>query len=250
MIRGVLSQVARRLGRNLPGQEAKSKYGKYAYLFEEKIPGTVLFADKWDKHKTIVRLDKKLNPKLSPETFVAPSATLAGNVEVWDKASIWYNVTIRGDVKLVRIGAWTNVQDNTVITEAFQPIGADHDGSTIIGHYVTIGHGCQLRACTVEDGCLVGMGSILSEGSYMEKNSMLGANSVLLSHDRVPTGEFWAGNPAKKIRNLTEHEIENIRGLAKSYFILSLKHGEEYYLNNIHLAAEDAGLPIGWKKYY
>ena len=63
----------------------------------------------------------------------------AGNVEVWEHASVWYGCTIKGDVKLVRIGAYSNVQDKTVIQEATMPLDDDHDGSTIIGHYVTIG---------------------------------------------------------------------------------------------------------------
>ncbi len=76
-----------------------------------------------------------------------------------------------------------------MITEALNPLGPDHDGSTIIGHYVTVGHKCLLRACTIEDECLVGMGSVLEEGSYMEHKSMLGAGSVLMKGARVASGE-------------------------------------------------------------
>jgi len=102
---------------------------------------------------------------------------------------------------LVRIGAFTNIQDETVITEAAEPLGVDHDGSTIVGNYVTVGaynllqnneltfatgHRCVLRGCTVENLCIVGMGSVLNEGSYMERESILGAGSVLMANARVP----------------------------------------------------------------
>lgn len=118
-----------------------------------------------------------------------------------------------GDNRLVRIGAYTNVQDRTVIDESFVPLGPDHDGSTIIGHYVTIGivaspswnravffsdaiflsagHGCLLRACTIEDECHIGMGSILLDGSYLEKGSMLGARTVVPPHTRIPSGQVF-----------------------------------------------------------
>ena len=87
----------------------------------------------------------------------------------------------------MRIGFCSNVQDGTIIEEAPTELGYDHDGSTIIGHYVTIGHDCVLRACTVENTCLVGMGSVLCEGSYMEHGSILGARSVLRPFQRIPS---------------------------------------------------------------
>jgi carbonic anhydrase/acetyltransferase-like protein (isoleucine patch superfamily) len=149
---------------------------------------------------------------------------------VWSGSSIWYGVTLRGDVRSVCIGSYTNIQDNSIVTEAHHPLDVDHDGSTIIGHYVTVGHNCVLRGCTIESECLVGIGSVLTEGSYMERNSMLAAHSVLLPNDRIPSGELWAGNPARFVRKLTEEEKENIKYLAKRYFELSRVHNEEFYL--------------------
>jgi carbonic anhydrase/acetyltransferase-like protein (isoleucine patch superfamily) len=142
-----------------------------------------------------------MKPEVIPNVFVAPSASVAGNVELWDNSSIWYacsikgliflpeNIQVLGDNKLIRIGAYTNIQDGTVVAEAFESLNEDHDGSTIIGHYVTVGHGCSLTACTIEDECLVGMGSVLQEGSYMEKHSMLGSKSVLPKGARIPSGQ-------------------------------------------------------------
>merc|ERR1711974_473432 len=126
-------------------------------------------------------------------------------------------------------GANSNVQDRTVITESIKPLSSDHDGSTIVGHFVTIGHSCFLRACTIEDECLVGMKSILCEGSYMERFSILGAGSVLMPHQRVPTGELWLGNPAKYVRDLNEAEKHFIRYLAMKYVLHGEEHNEELY---------------------
>jgi len=217
------------------------------------------YNDLWDKHRTRVNLPGKsvasplqeeevLRTRVQYSSFVAPSASLIGNVEIWDNASIWYNVVIKGDVNLVRIGAFVNVQDNTTIHEALAPLSLEHDGSTIIGHYTTIGHGCKLQACTIEEQCLVGMGSTLCEESYMETMSMLGAGSVLARGARVPKGELWVGNPAKFMRVLTEEEIDKMRDDAKAYWETAEQHKLEYYLpfGTAYLEAEKLGLPVGW----
>jgi carbonic anhydrase/acetyltransferase-like protein (isoleucine patch superfamily) len=190
-----------------------------------------------------------LKTKVSWESFVAPSATLAGNVELWDKASIWYGCVVRADVNLIRIGAYTNVQDNTSILEALKPLSPDHDGSTIIGHNVTIGHSCRLQGCTVEDECLIGMGAVLHEESYMEKHSMLGAGAVLLRGTRVPSGELWVGNPAKFLRMLTHDEVDGMEKSAHHYYLLACRHKEEFYLpvGTQYIEAEREGYAIGWK---
>jgi len=194
--------------------------------FVEK-PGTTQkkLTDTFCGHRTLVNIDYSFfSPKISPKAFIAPSATLAGNVVVYDHSSIWYNCILKADVHLIRIGANTNIQDGTVIHEAFDTLSEDHDGTTIIGHFVTIGHNCILSACTVESFCLVGMGSVLQPGAYMEKYSMLGAGSVLKSWTRVPSGELWVGNPAKFKRKLTEEEMEDFRRGAEGYKVLSTTH--------------------------
>lgn len=155
-----------------------------------------------DMRQKIVALDEygyRGQPKVSEWSWIAPDATVVGNVELWDYASIWYGSVVRGDRGLVRIGHHSNIQDGSVISECLHPIDADHDGSTIIGHFVTIGHRCFIRGATVEDRCLVGMGSVLSPGSYMESDSMLGAGSVLAAGQRIPSKQLWVGNPAKYV---------------------------------------------------
>lgn len=155
-------------------------------------------------------------------------------------------MTVRADTKLVRIGDTTNIQDNTTITEALGPLHADHDGSTIIGHNVTVGHSCHLSACTIEDNCYIGMQSILAPDSYMEDGSMLGAKSVLPSGARVPSGELWAGNPARKIRDLTEDEQKAIVDGALRYWKIANEHIDEFYLDGTnYIEAEKIDAQIG-----
>jgi len=199
-------------------------------------------------HSLATPLKTKLDTSISWACFIAPSATVAGNVEIWDQCSLWYGVVVKADVNLIRIGAFTNIQDNTTIREALAPLDDVHDGSCVIGHYVTVGHGCHLTACTIEDECMVGMGSILKEGSYMEKMSMLAAGSVLEAGARVPTGELWAGSPAKPMRHLTAEEQANFRKHAKTYWWLANDHKRQFLPMGIeYIEAEEAGHKVGWK---
>jgi len=222
-------------------------YGQYAKYFDQPEDSVTKYDDKWDKTKQIVDLemgyydDKR--PRRSPDCYVAPTAVLAGNVEVWDNASVWYGVTIRGDKNLVRIGIFSNIQENSVIEESMHPIAPDHDGSVIIGHYVTVGHGCLLRGCTIESKTLVGMGSKLLEGSYMEEESQLGAFSVLEKNQRVPSRQLWAGVPARYVRDLTEIEVTANMDAAEVYYGLSVQHRDaQSFGGMLHVEAENKGL--------
>jgi len=188
-------------------------FGETASYFEK---------DYISRHKQLLEFGNPLDGYKRPfvssfSAFVDPTSTLIGNVEIWQNTSVWPGCVIKADVNLIRIGAYTNIQDNTVIQEALQPLH-DHDGSTVIGHFVTIGHSCFLKACTIEDKCIVGMGSVLEEGSYMETLSVLGAGSVLKKNNRIPSGQLWLGNPARYQRDLTPEE--------RHWFI---RDGAEYY---------------------
>lgn len=169
-------------------------------------------------------IDKSMYPKVSANAFVMSSATLVGNVEVHGQANIWYNCVIKGQTNKITIGGNTNVQDGTVILESPVRLGLDHDGSTVIGNWVTIGHNCVLHAVTIEDFCFVGMGSVMEDDTYMEQMSMLGAGSVLKKGSRVGEGQLWVGNPAVYVRDLTGKEIkENYLG-AYEYRVLAQEH--------------------------
>jgi len=226
------------------------KYGKYSYLFDEVEDPLRKYDDKLDKHQKHVMdtywADRKAPLYSENTTWVAPSSTLSGVVMVGNYSSVWYGCVLRADTKLIRIGLYTNIQDNTIIHDNIKPINYDHDGSTIIGSNVTIGHSCRIRAATIEPYCLVGSQSVLMEGAYMESGSHLGAGSVLFPDQRIPQGQLWAGSPAKFVRQLTDDEIDATRELADYYWRLASRHQEEFYPNELlHYEAQKQGVEIG-----
>lgn len=203
------------------------------------------YTDAFSRHRTVARI-AALEPTVNDTAFVDRTASIVGRVEVWQFTTIYPRVVIRGDVNLIRIGAYTNIQEGTVITESFDPLNDDHDGSTIVGHYVTISPNCSLHACTIEPFCLVGTGSILESGSYLEEGSMLLPGSVLKSNSRTRSNEIWSGNPAKFLRRMTFEDRDRIEDIAVHNSRLNLVYKEEYdYLPSIaHLDAEFRG----WKE--
>jgi len=197
-------------------------------------PRTPHYIDKyWDKHRSQLSLRSDFIPMYATGVWVAPSATIIGCVELWQNCNVWYNAIIRGDVNLIKVGSYTNIQDRALILEAHAPLSPDHDGSTIIGHYVTVGHGAILKACTVEDHCTIGMGAILEEGSYMETHAALGAHSVLKKNQRIPQGELWLGNPAKFVRKVESIEVENAKKICEDYVTLAETHESQQYFDRI-----------------
>lgn len=148
---------------------------------------------------------------------MAPSAVLVGDVDIYEQVSIWNNVVLRGDLNSIKVGAFSNIQDRTVVHAArSSPTGLP--AASVIGRSVTVGQACVLRSVTIEDECIVGDKSILLEGSMMEKNSVLEPGSVLPPGRRVPSGQVWGGNPARYVRDLSKDEKAEIAPLAASVF--------------------------------
>jgi len=204
------------------------------YYTPRVTPRKPNYIDKyWDRHRSIVSLRHDFTPILAEGVWIAPSANVLGCVELWQNVSVWFNAVIRADVNFIRIGKFSNVQDRALILESHGPLSGDHDGSTIIGHYVTVGHGAILKSCTVEDQCTIGMGAILEEGSYMEIYSALGANSVLKKNQRIPSGELWLGNPAKFLRKLEDHEIERTIKSCVDYAVLAETYQHQDFFSSV-----------------
>jgi carbonic anhydrase/acetyltransferase-like protein (isoleucine patch superfamily) len=164
-----------------------------------------------------IRSFQKQLPRLGERVFVDDSAQVIGQVELGDDVSIWPLTVVRGDVNHIRIGARTNIQDNSVLH-------VTHDGRyspggvpLIIGSDVTVGHNVILHACTVEDACLIGMGSVILDKAVIGKHSLIGAGAVVAPGKIVEPGSLWVGNPARFIRKLTESEIESLYYSAENY---------------------------------
>ena len=138
-----------------------------------------------------------------------------------------YGAVVRGDQSSIYIGAFSSIGDRSVVqSSAINPIG--FSARTYIGDYVTIGQGCLLRACTVDDGSVVGDGCILQEGSLVDRGAMLEAGSLLPSGARVPSGEVYGGNPAVHIRKLQKEELAEFHSTAEQTVVLAAKHADEF----------------------
>jgi carbonic anhydrase/acetyltransferase-like protein (isoleucine patch superfamily) len=140
------------------------------------------------------------SPRIGRDVFLAPNATLIGDIEIADGASIWFGAVLRGDIGSIRIGPRTNVQDLACIhlTEGLS--------QTILGADVTVGHGAILHGCVVGDRCLVGMGSIVLDNAEVGESSVIAAGSVVTARTVIPPRSLVRGTPAKVIREATPEE--------------------------------------------
>ena len=163
---------------------------------------------------------KGLVPKVDPTAFIAANATLVGDVEIAADASIWFGCILRGDGPGIRVGENSNLQDGTVVHVAARGL------MTTVGKNVTVGHMVLLHACEVQDGAFIGMHSTVLDGAVVESQAMVAAGAVVTPRKVVRRGELWAGNPAQKLRDLTEKDYENFKRVAASYVALGRSYME------------------------
>jgi len=163
-----------------------------------------------------VRLYKGISPRLGTRVFVDESAAVIGDVVLGDDASVWPQCSVRGDVNFIRIGARTNIQDNSVIHVTHRYVDLPDGRGCTVGDEVTVGHQCVLHACSIGNECLIGMGSIVLDGAVLHDRVLLGAGSLVTEGKVLDGGHLWMGRPAKKVRPLTEKEL--------AWFAYSAKH--------------------------
>lgn len=157
-------------------------------------------------------------PTLGARVYIDPAATVIGRVTLADDVSIWPACVVRGDVNTIEIGARTNVQDGTVIHVSHDGPHAKLGGyATVIGADVTIGHKAIVHACRIADTVLIGMGAILLDGVVVQKHAFIGAGALVAPGKVVGEGELWLGNPARKVRVLSDAEIEGLHYSAQHY---------------------------------
>ena len=157
----------------------------------------------------ILKLDN-IKPKIHENTFIANSADIIGNVEIFENASIWFGAVLRGDVEKIVIGKNSNIQDNSTVH-------TDFGIPCIIGENVTVGHNVVLHSCNISDNVIIGMGSTILNGAKIAKNCLVGANSLVTHKLEHEEGVLILGNPAKIVRILTDEEIEHIVKNANHY---------------------------------
>jgi carbonic anhydrase/acetyltransferase-like protein (isoleucine patch superfamily) len=151
-------------------------------------------------------------PQFGEACFIAPNATIAGDVVMGNQCSIWFNAVIRGDVHYIKMGNKVNVQDGAVIHCTFQK------NPTNIGNNVSIGHNALVHGCTIHDNVLVGMGSIVMDRCVVHSNSIVAAGAVVTEGTIVEEGSIYAGVPAKKIKDISKDLIHGeINRIADNY---------------------------------
>ena len=144
-------------------------------------------------------LDK--TPQFGNNCFVAPNATIVGDVIMGNECSIWFNAVIRGDVHYIKMGNKVNVQDGAIIHCTYQK------NPTNIGNNVSIGHNAMVHGCTVHDNVLIGMGAIVMDRCIIHSNAIIAAGAVVLEGTIVEAGTIYAGVPAKKIKEVSQEHI-------------------------------------------
>ena len=160
-------------------------------------------------------------PDISTSAFIAPSATVIGDVAIGSKTGIWFHCVLRGDVNTISIGEHSNLQDGTIVH-----VNRERSGQTRIGDFVTVGHKALIHGCTIESGAFVGMGATVMDNVVVEQESMVAAGALVTSGKRISRGELWAGSPARYLRNLTSDEIVNNRETAVHYGKLASEYRE------------------------
>lgn len=150
-------------------------------------------------------------PEISENCFIAPNAYIIGDVKIGQGSSVWFNVTIRGDVMPIHIGSETNIQDGSVIHGTFEKYAAS------IGNRVTIGHSVVLHGCKIDDLCLIGMGSIIMDNAHISKRSIVAAGSLVTEGKHFPEGVLIVGRPAQVARPLTDEELGFLDKSADNY---------------------------------
>jgi carbonic anhydrase/acetyltransferase-like protein (isoleucine patch superfamily) len=157
-------------------------------------------------------------PTLGERVYLDSACNVIGDVILGDDVSVWPGTVIRGDVNFIRIGDRTNLQDGTVVHVSHDGPHAKLGGfATRIGSDVTIGHKAIVHACTIEDAVLIGMGAIVLDGAVVKKHGFVGAGALIAPGKVVGEGEMWLGNPAKKVRMLSDAEIEALYYSAQHY---------------------------------
>lgn len=140
------------------------------------------------------------------DVYLAPNATVVGDVTLGNNVNIWYGAVLRGDNGAITIGEGTNIQDNAVIHDA-----------TVIGRGCTVGHGAIVHGCTVGDFCTIGMGAIVLSGAVLGDHCLIGAGALVTGKMNAPAGSLLLGSPAKIVRPLTPEEIRGIHENAERY---------------------------------
>jgi carbonic anhydrase/acetyltransferase-like protein (isoleucine patch superfamily) len=160
----------------------------------------------------MLRPYKGVWPKVGERVYVDVSAQVIGDVELGDHASIWMNAVVRGDVHSIKIGPYTNIQDNCVV-HVFKDLHP-----TVLADHVTVGHSVTLHGCRIDSWCLIGMGAIILNDAHIGEESIVAAGTLVPEGKVIPPRSLVIGTPGRVLRSVTEEEREGLRKYAQNYF--------------------------------
>jgi gamma-carbonic anhydrase len=183
------------------------------------VPGPLPDAEALDREIALLRqqfpratIDRYLDrlPRLGARVLLAPTAVLAGQVELGDDVSIWYGAVLRGDLAPVVVGDRSNIQDGTVIH-------VGDDAPCVVGADTVVGHRAMLHACRIEDGCLIGMQATILDDAVVGAGSIVGAGALVTQRTIIPPRSLVLGFPARVVRTIDEGDVASHRALAAKY---------------------------------
>ena len=164
--------------------------------------------------------DKKI--KNLGENWIAPNASIIGDVVLEKNTSVWFNTTLRGDIENIHVGKGSNIQDGSVLhTDPGYPLK--------IGKDVTIGHLVMLHGCTIGDNSLIGIGAVILNNAKNEKNCIIGANSLITENKEIPDNSLVVGSPGRIMRQVTDKEIKLITENAIHYQVNWKKYSKSIF---------------------
>ena len=153
-------------------------------------------------------------PQFGSNCFIAPTATIVGDVVAGDDCSFWFNAVVRGDVNSIRIGNKVNIQDGAIIHCTYEKT------ATVIGNNVSIGHNALVHGCIVEDNVLIGMGAIVMDNAIIQSGSIVAAGAVVLENTVVESGTIYAGVPAKRVKTLTAEHFTHLNQRTADNYVM------------------------------
>jgi carbonic anhydrase/acetyltransferase-like protein (isoleucine patch superfamily) len=155
-------------------------------------------------------------PQIGEQCFIAPNATLVGDVVLGAECSVWFNAVVRGDVNAIRIGNKVNIQDNVVIHCTYEK------SQTLIGDEVSIGHGAVIHGCTIKERAMVGMNAVIMDNAIISSQTIIAAGAVVLENTVTESGYIYAGIPAKKVKKADASTLDFlIQRTANNYIMYS-----------------------------
>lgn len=150
------------------------------------------------------------SPKISESAFIAPGATVIGDVEMGENSSVWFGSVVRGDIASVKIGSNSNIQDLSILHETpGMPL--------VIGDNVTVGHKVTLHSCTIKEKALIGMDSTVLDGAVIGENAFIGAGSLVTPATEIPSNKLAFGRPARVVRDLREEDFKEMARINETY---------------------------------